>query len=116
MNVLVLLIDILDINTHPMENKITVKQKKDLINPPKNYLLVTFGYNQKYILPYEAGIKMMSCLEVCEAYNTDDYHNPKITPVDSSDGFDMKVMSQEEYLKLKMAHLLQIDVVDLEEK
>ena len=84
---------------------------KELLAPKKNFLLVEFYWDKTIVLPYEDGIKFMESLRFMETYSSTHGEIKKILPVSSEEGPQVKttILSQEEYLALKMNALLNVE-------
>ena len=83
------------------------KNKLPTIDPVgANYIVIEFGYSQSYVLPFSEGKTLLSALEHAESIE-ERYDKPtliKNIPLANSPKF--RVISQEEYLKIKMDMLL----------
>lgn len=74
---------------------------------------VSFGWGASFLMPHKAAVQILDALALAEKYESE-YHCPKIKPMDSNSIF-ITPFSREEYLKLKTASLLQIDLDELPE-
>ena len=64
--------------------------------------IIEFGYNTKYILPYDDAMKMLDLLSKAEMYN-DEYSKTKsIKAINMKDGFRFYIMSASEYKRIKL--------------
>ena len=83
------------------------KNKLPTIDPVgSNYIVIEFGYSHSYVLPFSEGKTLLSALEHAESIE-ERYDKPtliKNIPLTNSPKF--RVISQEEYLKIKMDMLL----------
>jgi hypothetical protein len=80
--------------------------------PKENFLLIEFDYNKSLCLPYEEGLKFLSCLKTAELYS-DPYSKPKTIQPFIGDHFKTKVLSRKEYEDIKVAALLGVTVDEL---
>jgi len=83
------------------------KNKLPKVDPVgSNYIVVEFGYSHSYVLPFSEGKTLLSALEHAETIE-ERYDKPtliKNIPLGSSP--KIRVISQEEYLTIKMDMLL----------
>jgi hypothetical protein len=80
--------------------------------PKDNFIVIEFDYNKSLLLPYDEGLKFLSCLKQAELF-MDSYSKPKsIVPI-STDNFKSKVLSRKDYEDIKVAALLNITVEEL---
>lgn len=82
--------------------------------PRENYLLLTFGYGNKVILPYKDGSTLLSMFLGAEKF-LDDYGKPKRIVEFDKESITCQVMPHQEYRRLKLAALLQITPEELKE-
>jgi hypothetical protein len=80
--------------------------------PKENFLLIEFHYNKSLCLPYEEGLKFLSCLKQAELY-LDQYSKPKAIHPFSGDHFKTQILSRKEYEDIKVAALLGVTVDEL---
>lgn len=73
--------------------------------------MVSFGWSASFLMPLKAAIQILDALALAEQYESD-YRCPKIMPI-GSECIRITPFSREEYLKIKTASLLQIDLDDL---
>lgn len=74
----------------------------------RNHMIIKFKYH-KIVVPYFAGIKILEALEQCEFVSDEiawDYL--KIIPVDDDNKVYSEPLSHEQYVEMKMRHLLRI--------
>lgn len=85
--------------------------------PASNYLQIRLDYDKFLVLPYKDGLKVLEALETAELLKGAYEYCQKIVPLNRNNLSDetlvTKVMSAEEYLKFKMASLLNVEVSDL---
>jgi hypothetical protein len=80
--------------------------------PKENFLLIELDYSKSVCLPYEEGLKFLSCLKTAEMYSNE-YNKPKtIQPFDGSH-FKTRILSRKEYEDIKVAALLGVTVDEL---
>lgn len=91
----------------PKEALETVKKSKQ----EPGLFMVTFGWSTTYLMPHKAAMQILDALSLAEKYESD-FRRPKILPMDS-DCIRISPFSREDYLKIKTASLLQIDLEDL---
>jgi hypothetical protein len=80
--------------------------------PKDNFLLIEFDYSKNLCLPYEEGLKFLSCLKTAELYS-DNYNKPKTIQPFSGDHFKTRVLSRKDYEDIKVAALLGVTVDEL---
>lgn len=80
--------------------------------PKENFLLIEFDYSKSLLLPYDDGLKFLSCLKQAELY-TETYSKPKTIGPFNSDTFKTKVLSRKDYEDLKVSTLLGVTVEEL---
>jgi hypothetical protein len=80
--------------------------------PKDNFLLIEFDYSKSLCLPYEEGLKFLSCLKTAELYE-DRYNKAKNIQPLSGDHFKTKVLSRKDYEDIKVAALLGVTVDEL---
>ena len=88
--------------------------KKELLAKKDSYLVINFAYNDDYVFPYDDGIKFMESLVNVEKldHTKFGYDNETIIPMTKTD-YTFKIISQEEYLVMKMAHILGVSPGDI---
>ena len=83
--------------------------------PKDNFLSIKFDYAKHIVLPYDEGIKFLSCLKQAEMLHAA-YSKPRtITQFDSAT-FETTILSRKEYEDIKVAALLGITVEELNAK
>jgi len=91
-----------------MDYKTAIKQ----VNTAKikdNFMIINLSYDSKLILPYKDGLSFLSSLVNAESFS-ESYQKPhQIIPFQKS-SIDFRIMSSEEYIRYKVAHLLGISV------
>lgn len=83
--------------------------KKEIFEVSNNYLMITLGYNDGIILPYDDGVKLLACLKKAETYDNS-YRNEGIKPLK---GVKSEIVSSLDYSDIKMATLLGIPLEEL---
>lgn len=82
----------------------------------ESYMVFTFNYGERYILPHKDGVALMQAIATAEqipSYFPSD-KPPEIKQL-GAQGFRMEAMSQAEYEDIKIAALLGISLNDLQE-
>ena len=79
----------------------------------QNYMTIAFSYGTELVLPYEAGLKLLNCLEHAEEF-TGEYGNRRITPL-SSGAVKSSVLPRIEYENHKIAALLNVNYTEIAE-
>jgi hypothetical protein len=89
--------------------------KKVIQNHSKeqNYMTIAFSYGTELVLPYEAGLKLLNCLEHAEEF-TGEYGNRRITPL-SSGAVKSSGLPRIEYENHKIAALLNVNYTEITE-
>ena len=102
--------------THTVETPNYAKARKDIQarKPKSNYMLVEVAYGNKYILPYEDGIKLMSALEKAEQLSKEYGKPARIHGIKEYIG--CRAFSSMEYERIKLAALLQVDPESIPEE
>lgn len=77
-------------------------------------VMIEFGYSNKYILPYDEGIALMSNFKNAEEWDSSDYKNPTIKPLEASP--TLTLLSRDKYQEMKTLHLLGLTESTEEEK
>jgi hypothetical protein len=91
-----------------------VQARKELYSklPKENFLAIEFDYNKSVLLPYDDGLKFLSCLKQAELL-TEPYSKPKLISSFDSNHFKTRVISRKEYEDIKIATMLGITVEEL---
>jgi hypothetical protein len=75
-----------------------------------NYLKIRFGYDSSFVLPYKDGIALLQAMEGAEVYDTSDYAHPVIRSISADNNYpETSIISREQYLLYKVAHLLKLN-------
>jgi len=75
----------------------------------ENYMRITFGYSEIYIMPYKAGVELINAFSMAERLK-DEYNSfPRIDGIVEKDSPKFSILSREEYEAFKMNALLGID-------
>ena len=81
-----------------------------------NYLKIKFGYDSIWVLPYKEGMLFLQAMELAEVYDTSNYNNPVIRGINKGEGYpETTILSREQYLMCKVAHLLKLNNVEAPE-
>lgn len=75
--------------------------------PKDNYMLIPFGYDQKYVVPFKDGVAIINALVNAELFEKSCGFPTKIGPIDP-DTFTPSILSKDDYQRIKMAMLLQV--------
>jgi hypothetical protein len=86
---------------------------KELKNKEKNFLVLSFGYSSKYVLPVTKGAAILELFEEAELYSTEDYNNPKIRPISMDGKLESFMISGRHYTAYKASNLLGIPSGDI---
>ena len=89
-------------------SKLSDKIKSKLPNTYDNYIIINIGY-RKFILKYDDGIKAIVAFRKVEIIDDKNWKILKVKPMDEEHAIEIKVISKEEYLKMKMNTLLNIN-------
>lgn len=84
---------------------------KELLTKKEGFLCISFGYSQEYVFPYKDGLKIMALWKHAEKIDTDDLSSPVITPIRHDRTPEIKMISQQEYLSMKMTKLMGTKIV-----
>lgn len=91
-------------------------QKKVQATKPKdNYMVLKldFDYQNNLILPHSAGVALLTALNQAEVYRTS-WNEPKRVIEINKDRIEITAMSHQQYVRLKMAALLNLTVEEVE--
>ena len=72
---------------------------------------IALDYSHGIILPYAQGMEFMAAMENAESYKKEYQESMKIEPIDKFP--KMTLMSQEEYIQIKMATLMGVKQEDI---
>lgn len=89
-------------------------KKVQTIKPKDNYMVIEMYYDNKIILPYKDGLAFMAALVNAEAYTTS-YNEPHRIGSFNRDGIKSTIMSGEDYVKTKIAALLNVTMDQLKD-
>jgi hypothetical protein len=79
-----------------------------------NFMLIKLSYDCTVCVPYKDGVSFMAALEKAENYH-DRYSEPKRIDEWKKDAIETKVLSAQEYLRIKIAGLLHVKPEDLKQ-
>lgn len=98
-----------------MTTNLSYEEAKKLVQaekPKENYMILPFGYDTKFVVPYKDGVAIITALANAEVYEKS-YSSPtKISPIEV-ESFSPTLLSKDEYQRIKMAMLLQVNPDDL---
>ncbi len=80
----------------------------------ENYLVITFGYDKKFILPHKDGITLLAALAQAEQLK-DPYKEPHTISGLDRDAYSTTSLSHHEYELYKIASLMRIPIEELRE-
>ena len=80
----------------------------------ENYMLIKLSYDCTVCVPYKDGVTFMAALEKAENYH-DRYSEPKRIGEFNKDHIETRVLSAAEYLRIKIAGLLNVKPEDLKQ-
>lgn len=93
----------------------TFEEAKKLVQaekPKDNYMILPFGYDRRFVVPYKDGVAIINALANAEQYEKS-YGSPTtIIPIEV-DSFSPSILSKDDYQRIKMAMLLQVHPDDL---
>jgi hypothetical protein len=81
------------------------KLPKKLSENSPNYLIVKFGYDNRMLLPYKAGVALLQALEEAEQYCYSYDGNDKISPF-NRENLEMQIMPSDDVRRIRMAQLI----------
>lgn len=92
-----------------VDAEIEAAQKEANKNTEDNYLVIEFRF-AKYVLPYKDGINLLSTFKNAETIKDIEWDYKKIMPIsdDSDNKINAYLLSKEDYIEMKMRHLLKI--------
>lgn len=80
--------------------------------PKDNFIAIEFDYSKSVLLPYDEGLKFLSCLKQAELL-TEKYGSDASIGMFDSSTFKTRIISRKEYEDIKVAALLGITVKEL---
>ena len=83
--------------------------------PKDNFVAIKFDYGKCVLLPYDDGMKFLSCLKQAELLN-EQYGNPKTIVGFDSSAFETKILSRKDYEDIKVSALLGVTIDELNAK
>jgi hypothetical protein len=89
--------------------KVQAKKVKD------NFMLISFGYDMKIVLPHKEGMAFITSLQNAEQLEDPYSGQHRITGLDRS-RLSIHIMSHDEYERIKIAAILGINPKDIEEQ
>lgn len=89
-------------------------KKVHAIKPKDNYMVIELYYDNKLILPYKDGLAFMASLVNAEMYETP-YDKPHKIGSFNRDAVKNTIMSGEDYIKHKIAALLNVTLDQLKD-
>jgi hypothetical protein len=95
-----------------MKPKPTKAQIANAKKQTKSYMKIEFGYGLKLVLPHADGIVIMKALEHAEEYDyvSEGAGHYVIRPLSLSDGPAFKLLTEQQYIDLKMSHLFKVKI------
>lgn len=93
-----------------MTTNLSYEEAKKLVQaekPKENYMILPFGYDTKFVVPYKDGVAIITALANAELYERSYSSPPRISPIEV-DSFGPTLLSKDEYQRIKMAMLLQV--------
>jgi len=99
----------------PDEIKKKLPTKKEILDNPEGYWIVSFGYSVAFVLNHKNAMAFQASLGSAESIDSEDYNNHVIVPLKAG-AFEMKMISQKRYMAMKMSTLIGIDVDKLLEE
>jgi len=78
----------------------------ELLKKKSNFMVIRWTYGLTIVLPYIEGIALLATLEYAESMDRTEYDTPKIVPIKGSSEPEVTLLSQEEYLVMKMRGML----------
>jgi hypothetical protein len=84
---------------------VSVAKNKDAVKNDSNYMVLTFSYDKKIILPYKDALTLINSLEKAEIYD-ECYGKPSIIKDFNKDSLSISLMGFQEYAEIKLRSLL----------
>jgi len=72
-----------------------------------NFIMIELGYDCKFIFPYKEGMAFLEAFKTAEKYDTEDFSNPVIAPLNK--GLEIKVIPPDQYKEMKVMNLLKVN-------
>ena len=99
-------------------SNVPVKNKKiskaALLKVNSNYMVIAFRYGEDIVLPHDKGVILMNAMEQAETFKNS-YSSCSIYPLEKGSTINSRPLSQADYIKYKMAHILKIPSEELED-
>jgi len=77
----------------------------DVLKPKNNYMIVNIGH-YAVVVPHADGMSIVKGLANAEMYDTSNWDNPVVSPIDKQNQIQTTIISQASYLNMKMSHLM----------
>jgi len=81
-----------------------LREKIEVPPPETNYIIFDFGYENKFVLPYDKSMDMLALLENAEMYDTSDYSDHTISPLKFK--FEATIIGASRYNEMRVLHLI----------
>ena len=79
-----------------------------------NFILVSLGWDQKYVFPYKEGLAFIAAFEHALYFKEDYDNNSRLTPL-NRDHLAFHVLSREDYENIQIAGLLNLKLSQIKE-
>jgi len=75
--------------------------------PKDNYMLISFSYDTKIVVPHKEGVAIVAAMKNAEMVNTDTYQKHRIEAI-GTEVISFRQLSDREYKRHKIAAMLDI--------
>ena len=79
-----------------------------------NFILVSMGWDQKYVFPYKEGMECIAAFEHALCFKEDYDNNSRLIPI-KRDHLAFHVLSREDYENIQIAGLLNLKLSQIKE-
>lgn len=79
-----------------------------------NFLLISLGWDQKYVFPYKEGLAFIAAFETALRFKEEYDNKTRLTPIDRNQ-IDFHILSRQEYEDIQVAGLLNLKLSEVKE-
>lgn len=89
-------------------------KKVQAIKNKENFLMVSMGWEQKYVFPYKEGLAFIAAFENALRFKNEYEGHSRLLPI-NHDQIDFHIMSRQEYEDIQIAGLLNLKLSEVRE-
>lgn len=82
--------------------------------PKDNFMVIEIGYDTKFVMPYKDGLSFLAALSNAEQLQ-EPYNGKHCITEFNKETIRSKVLSYDEYIRLKVATLLEVSAQDIKD-